>query len=335
MSGKLSFLRHQHPTNLALLLLLLGAAMLGHVSIGAKAIAAPDVLAAFWSFDAQNFDHIVIRQMRVPRMLAAMAVGAALSVSGALMQGVTRNPLADPGVLGLMSGASFGVIVGSGVLGIEGDAWLPMLAAGGAIGAALLVFGISGLIPGGGGPAVLLLAGSAVSAFLAAVVAGINLLNEESFVTFRVWLSGAITNSAAQMFPYSLPWLAGGLLIALSSARQVTALSMGYETATGLGVNVKWLSIRLLLCVVVLTAAAVSIAGPLGFVGLVVPHATRLIVGSDYRLIVPCSAVIGAIFMLFVDVAARMVLAPVEVSTGVVTSLLGAPLFILLVRRVL
>ena len=306
-----------------------------HLSFGAKSISMPQIWQALWSFDKGNFDHIIIAQMRVPRMLAAISVGAALSVAGSLMQGVTRNPLADPGLLALMSGASFGVIIGSTVLGIEGDIWLPLLATIGALCAALLVFGITTFVPGGGGPAVLLLAGAAVSAFLAAMVSGINLLNEESFVTFRVWLSGAITNNAAQMLPFALPWLMVALLFALLSAPQITALSMGHETATGLGVNTKALSIRLLICVVVLTAAAVSICGPLGFVGLVVPHATKLIVGSDYRRIVPFSAIIGSIFLLLIDLVSRLALAPVEISTGVVTSLIGAPLFILLVRSVL
>ncbi|MCV6574756.1 MAG: iron ABC transporter permease [Cohaesibacter sp.] len=306
-----------------------------HLGFGAKPVALSTILQAFHSFDLQNFDHVIIRQMRVPRMIAAICVGAALSVAGALMQGVTRNPLADPGLLALMSGAAFGVVVGSSFLGIEADIWMPALAAAGALAAACLVTIIALFAPSGRSPAVLLLSGAAVSAFLNAMTSGINLLNEESFSTFRVWLSGAITTDALHMLPYAAPWLIGGLLLALGSARQVTALSMGHEAATGLGVNATSLSIRLLLCTVVLTASAVAMVGPLGFVGLVVPHATRLLVGSDYRWIIPCSALVGALFLLMVDLAARMVLAPVEIATGVVTTFLGAPLFVLLVRRVL
>lgn len=320
---------------LPLMTVMLVVTMVLHVGFGAKAVSLADILGAFNQFDPQNFDHIIIRQMRVPRMITALAVGAALSVAGALMQGVTRNPLADPGLLALMSGAAFGVVVGSTMFGIEADIWIPVLAVIGALAAAILVTLIAIFAPAGRSPAVLLLSGAAVAAFLNAVVAGINILNEESFSTFRVWLSGAITADALHMLPYAFPWLIGGLLIALLSARQITALSMGHEAATGLGVNATSLSLRLLVCTVILTASAVSMVGPLGFVGLVVPHATRMLVGSDYRWIIPCSAVLGALFLLWVDLAARIVIAPVEVSTGVVTTLLGAPLFVLLIRRVL
>ncbi len=320
---------------LTLILVLLILAVLLHLGFGAKQISLMTTLNAFINFDAQNFDHIVIRQMRIPRMITAISVGAALSVAGALMQGVTRNPLADPGLLALMSGAAFGVVIGASFFAIEADIWMPALAAAGALAAAVLVALIVLLAPSGRSPAVLLLAGAAVSAFLSAFVSGINILNEESFSTFRVWLSGSITADAIRMLPYAAPWLVGGLALALVSARQVTVLSMGHEAATGLGVNATALSIRLLICTVVLTAAAVAMVGPLGFVGLVVPHATRLLVGSDYRWIIPCSALVGALFLLMVDLAARIVMAPVEVATGVVTTLLGAPLFVLLVRRVL
>lgn len=314
---------------------LLLAAMALHLMLGAKQVPLSTLIDAFVGFDATVFDHVIIRQMRVPRMIAAISVGAALSVAGALMQGVTRNPLADPGVLALMSGAAFGVVVGAGVFGIESDRWIPVLASAGALGAAILVGLIVLFAPASRSPVMLLLAGTAVAAFLNAVVAGINLLNEESFATFRVWLSGAITPDAMQMMPYAGPWLVGGMSLALVSARQVTALSMGQEAATGLGVNATRLSLQLLICTVILTAASVSMVGPLGFVGLVVPHATRLLIGSDYRWIIPVSALLGALFMLIVDLAARMILAPVEISTGVVTSLLGAPVFVWLVRRVL
>lgn len=319
---------------LGLLVLLLLAAILLHLGFGAKPISALTSAQAFLHFDSTNFDHIVVRQMRAPRMVTAICVGAALSVAGALMQGVTRNPLADPGLLALMSGASFGVIVGASYFGIEADIWIPALAAAGALLAALIVTVTTLLVPSRS-PAVLLLCGAAVAAFLSALVSGINLLNEESFATFRVWLSGAITADAFKMLPYAAPWLVAGLLLALLSARQVTVLAMGHEAATGLGVNATALSLKLLICTVVLTASAVAMVGPLGFVGLVVPHATRLLVGADYRWIIPCSAVLGALFLLLVDLAARTLLAPIEIATGVVTTLLGAPLFVWLVRKVL
>lgn len=325
-----------HPGRaVALMLGLLFCAIVAHLTFGAKQIMPMDIGRAFWHFDPTNFDHVIVRQMRAPRTLTAICVGASLSVSGALMQGVTRNPLADPGLLGLMSGAAFGVVVGSGLFGIEADIWMPAFAAVGALAAALLVGTVAVLAPFGRSPAVLLLSGAAVSAFLTAVVTGINIFDEDSFSVFRVWLTGAITADAARMLPYSIPWLLAGMGVSLISAPQVTALAMGHETAAGLGVNTAALSRRLLFCTVVLTAASVAMVGPLGFVGLVVPHAVRLLIGADYRLIVPCSAILGALFLLAVDLTARVILAPVEVATGVITTLLGAPVFVLLVRRVL
>lgn len=325
-----------HPRRaMALLLTLLVCAMLLDLAFGAKMITPSEIGRALWQFDPTSFDQVIVRQMRLPRMVTAMCVGAALSVSGALMQGVTRNPLADPGLLGLMSGAAFGVVVGSGLLGVEADIWMPAFAAAGALAAALLVGAIALLAPFGHSPGILLLSGAAVSAFLAAIVSGINIFNEDSFAVFRVWLTGAITSDAAHLLPYCAPWLLAGLGVAVFSAPQVTALAMGEETATGLGVNTANLSRRLLFCTVALTAASVAMVGPLGFVGLVVPHTARLLIGADYRLIIPFSAVLGALFLLVVDLTARMILAPVEVATGVITTFLGAPVFLLLVRRVL
>ncbi len=325
------FNRSTQVTTLLFGLLAISAIL--HLRIGAKPIALVDMQAALLNFDPRNFDHVILWKMRLPRMVAAICVGAALSVAGALMQGVTRNPLADPGLLALMSGAACGVILGAPYL--EGDIWLPVLAAAGALAAACLVTAIALLAPGGRSTTVLLLSGAAVSAFLKAIVSGVNLLNEESFATFRVWLSGAITSDAAQMLPYTAPWLIAGIVVALLSAHQITALSMGQETAAGLGVRTTALSLRLLVCTVVLTASAVAMAGPLGFVGLVVPHATRLLVGADYRWIIPCSALLGAVFLLCVDIFARVIFAPTEIATGIVTSLLGAPIFVLLVRKLL
>ena len=318
---------------IAVALAALSAFAVMHLALGSKWVPPSDVLSAFYDFDRANFDHIVVREMRLPRMLAAMAIGASLSVAGAIMQGVTRNPLADPGLLGLMSGASFGVVIGAGWFGLGSDAWLPFWAAIGSLGAAIVVLAICAMIPQGRSPAVLLLTGAAVSVFLNSIVAGVNLLNEESFSIFRVWLSGAITNSAATKLGWVWPWMVAGLGVALVLARQVTTLSMGHEAATGLGVDVKRLSIALLLCVVVLTASAVALAGPIAFVGLVVPHATRLFVGSDYRRVIPFAAVFGAGFMIVVDLVARSVFAPAEIATGIVTSFCGAPLFLYLVRK--
>lgn len=248
------------------------------------------------------------------------------------MQGVTRNPLAEPGILGLLIGASFAVVLFVGFLGLAPPAMIPLVAAIGALVAAVTVWGIATVAPGGATPLTLVLSGAAITAFLGALVTILNLLDEQSFEELRVWLTGSLAGQRADVLVWTLPWLVAGLLIAFGTARQVTALAMGDEAAIGLGMKVGRLKALVLFAVIALTAASVAIAGPMGFVGLVVPHAVRMFVGQDYRLVVPWSAIAGAAYLLVVDIAARMVLAPVEVSTGLVTALLGAPLFVWLVR---
>ena len=315
----------------ALLVCLLIAGACAHLAFGAKSLALSEVLSAIFNYNPNTFEHIIVREMRLPRMLTALLVGASLSVAGAMMQGVTRNPLADPGVLALMSGASLGVLLAE-ALGFSDLVWLPWFAVLGALVAAAMVALVLALAGGGNSPILLLLAGAAVSALLAGVVTGINLLNEDSFANLRLWFAGAITSEAKAVLPYAAPGLVLALVISLASAGQVNAFAMGREVATGLGINVRRVGIKLLLLTAVLTALSVALVGPLGFVGLVVPHAARLIVGGNYRWVLPCSAILGGGFLLWVDLIARAAFAPMEVATGVVTSLLGAPLFVGLVR---
>ncbi|WP_432256505.1 FecCD family ABC transporter permease [Limimaricola sp. AA108-03] len=310
----------------------LALAFAWHVSVGARTIPLPVVAEALLSYDASVFEHVVIVDLRLPRALLAAMVGAALAVSGALMQGVTRNPLADPGILGLLIGASFAVVLVVGVFDLAAPALIPLVAALGAVIAAMAVWGIAAAAPGGAMPLTLVLSGAAVTAFLAALVTIANLLDEQSFEQLRVWMTGSLAGAQGGVMLWALPWFGAGLVVAFAIARQVTALAMGEETATGLGLNVGRVKALALFAVVALTAATVAMAGPMGFVGLVVPHVVRLFAGQDYRQIMPWSALAGAGYLLVVDVAARMVLAPVEISTGLVTALLGAPIFVWLVR---
>lgn len=315
----------------AIALLVMTLAFAWHIAVGAKVVPLGTVAEAFWGYDEAVFDHVVIRDLRLPRALMAVAVGSGLAVAGALMQGVTRNPLADPGLLGLLAGASFAVVLGT-FAGLTNPATIPALAALGALVAASLVWVIASAAPGGATPMTLVLAGAAVTAFLGALTATMLLVDETSFENLRVWLTGTLAVRPGPAGLWAAGWLVLGLVVALSTARKVTALAMGDEAATGLGVDVKKLRLAILVSVVALTAAAVAMAGPMGFVGLVVPHMVRLVVGHDYRVIIPAAAVAGATYILLADIAARMLLAPVEISTGLITALLGAPFFIWLVR---
>lgn len=310
----------------------LALSVLWHLSVGARAVPLDQVWQALTRPDPAIFDHAVIRDLRLPRALGAAAAGAMLAVAGALMQAVTRNPLAEPATLGLMSGASSSVVVAIGWFGIAGSGLIPAFAALGAVGAALLVWLLAGAVPGGARPLTLVLAGAAVSAFLEAVDGALLLLNEEAFRDLRLWMSGSLAGVDLARLAQAAPWGLAGLAVALAIARPLTALALGDETAQGLGLPVARLRLTALVAVVALTAASVSVSGLMVFVGLVIPHVVRLFVGADYARIVPMSALAGAAYLVVVDTFARIVLAPSELATGLMTALLGAPVFLWLVR---
>lgn len=316
---------------LPLALAIVGVVFCFHIALGAKSLPLDVVFQALIDRQPKDFNHTIVWDLRLPRAFVAILVGASLSVAGALMQGVTRNPLAEPGILGLMAGASFAVVFGIGVLGLASAAAIPAMAALGALGAAGVVFLISRWVPGGATPLTLTLSGAVVTAFLGALTSVAYLLRENAFESFRVWFSGSLAGRDLSLVTTAGPLLACGLVASLLLARQITALAMGEEVAQALGVRTGWLKAQLLVWVVALTAGSVALAGPLGFVGLVIPHAVRLFTGSDYRWIVPYSAITGAGYLLLVDIAARMIFRPAEISTGIVTALIGAPIFVYLI----
>lgn len=326
--------RHVAPAGAALILCgVIVLSMMLHIAVGAKHLPLATVFEALLHKNDQVFDHIIVWDLRLPRAILAVIVGAAISVAGALMQGVTRNPLADPGILGLMAGASFAVVAAVNLFGISSPAWLPVIAAAGALVAALIVYAIAIRAPGGATPATLTLSGAAVTAFLGAWISLMHIMNEDGFDQLRVWLTGSLAGRDLGLLVCAGPPLIVALIVGLALGRQVTVLSMGDEVAAGLGVKTGRLKLILLVVVVVLTASAVTLAGPLGFIGLVIPHAVRLFAGSDYRLIVPFSALAGAAYLTAVDIIARMALQPQEISTGLVTAMIGAPLFVFLVWK--
>jgi iron complex transport system permease protein len=320
-------------SGIAPLLLVLVAAFVIHIAIGAKLLPLSTVFDALFNFDPQNFDHTIVRKLRLSRAVLSIVVGASLAVAGALMQGVTRNPLADPGLLGLTAGASFAVVIAISVFGMTSMGFIPLIASAGALAAAAVVYLIARWVPGGATPLSLTLSGAAISAFLGALISIAHLLGQDTFENLRVWLTGSLAGRSLELLLWTGPWIAAAMLASLVLARQVTVLSMGDDVALGLGVNTRMLRIQLIAAVVVLTASAVAIAGPLGFVGLVIPHAVRLYVGADYRWIVPYSALVGGAYLLVVDIIARVAIIPREVSTGLITAMIGAPLFIYLVSR--
>lgn len=327
----------QHPIRAwsgvpTLLAVLIGVFLL-HIAVGAKPLPISTVIDALIRFNPDTYDHVIVQNLRLPRTMLAVIVGASLSLAGALMQGVTRNPLADPGLLGLTTGAAFAVVIAHSVFGLTAMAATPWIAMGGALGAAILVFFISRMVLGGATPLSMTLAGAAVSAFLGTIISVIHLLNQDTFENLRVWLTGTLAGRDIALAWYVGPPMLVALAAGILLAPRVTVLALGDEVAQGMGVRTGLLKAQLLAVVVVLTAGAVALAGPLGFIGLVIPHVVRLYVGSDYRWIVPYAALVGAAYLVSVDIVARVALPPREISTGIITALVGAPLFVHLVRR--
>jgi iron complex transport system permease protein len=310
---------------LALLALAVLAVSLGS---GSLALAPADVAAALWS-DSPSLAHDVVRGLRLPRALTAFAVGGLLALSGAMLQVLLRNPLADPYVLGVSGGASvaalLAIMIGLPAAGVDG------LAALGALAACLLVFALA-QGPGGWTPARLLLTGVVVAAGAGSVVSLLLALGDENELRGMVfWLLGDLSRSGRWAWLMSL--LAAGTVTGLVLGRHLNVLARGPLQAQSVGMEVRRMQGLLFLGSSVLTGTAVSAAGSIGFVGLVTPHLVRLALGSDHRVVLPASALAGGVLLMTADLAARTLMAPRQLPVGALTALVGVPLFLLLMRR--
>ncbi|GHC78953.1 ABC transporter permease [Nocardiopsis terrae] len=316
------------------LLLVLGALlgiMFASVAVGSRDVQWADIVAAFGG-SAEGFDQAAVAK-RIPRTLLAVLVGAALGVSGAVMQGVTRNPLADPGILGVNMGASLAVVTGMAFLGVAsatGFIWTAIIGAGLT---ALFVHVIGSLGRGGATPLKLALAGAATSAALSSFISAVVLPRNDIADGVRSWQIGGVGGGTYESIAHVLPFLTAGFLVCLLSARGLNLLALGDELAAGLGQRVEALRIGASVGSVVLCGASTAVTGPIGFVGLVVPHMCRLLVGVDHRWLLPFSALGGAALLTAADVVGRVVARPGQVDVGIVTALVGAPFFIYIVRR--
>lgn len=324
--------RAVRPIGLLLSLALLAVIALLSVAHGSKPIPLTDVVGALVNPDGSE-NAIIVRSLRVPRTVIGLAVGAALGLSGALMQGLTRNPLADPGLLGVSAGAAFAVVCGISFLGITsltGYVWFAFFGAGVT---SVIVYVLGTLGRGGATPVKLALAGAAITAFLGSLTTAVVLLDAQTLDQFRFWVVGSLAGRDTAVATQVLPFLAVGVALALASARALNALSLGDDVARALGQRIGRSRALGALAVTMLTGAAVAAAGPIGFVGLVVPHVARVITGPDYRWILPYSMVLAPTLLLGSDVVGRIVVRPGELQVGIVTALVGAPFFIALVRR--
>ena len=314
---------------IGILVVLLG--IFASISYGAADIPMSKILTAFTNYD-DSTEHIIIRSMRVPRTLIASMVGASLAIAGALMQGLTQNPLAAPGILGINAGAALAVVTVVFGLGTSTPALITLVAFIGALIAALTVYSLGSLGQGGATPLNLTIAGAVLTALLSSITTGVLILSERTLEEVRFWLAGSLAGRDFNLFLTVLPWMVVGLLTAFALSRQINALSLGESVATGLGQQTGWIKLATASSVVILAGSAVALAGPIGFVGLLVPHLARGVMGVDYRWVLPCAAVFGAGLLVWADLAARWLIRPQELPVGVMTALLGAPFLLYLVR---
>jgi iron complex transport system permease protein len=310
---------------------LLGCVVLSLV-VGAMAVPFGEVVRALAASDGSDA-HVVVTELRVPRTLLGVLVGAALGAAGALMQGVTRNPLAEPGILGVNAGAAFAVVLAIFVLGVGTVAGYAAFALLGAGVAALVVYALGASGGGGATPVKLALAGAVLTALLTALTSAILVLDAHTLDEFRFWIVGSIAGRDASVLLDVLPFLATGLVLAVPAGRWLNTLALGDDVARSLGQRTGRVRMLAGASFVLCAGGAVAAAGPIAFVGLTVPHIARGLVGPDYRWIVPYSAVLGAVLVIAADVLGRVIARPAEIEVGIVTAALGAPFFIWLVRR--
>ncbi|OXS61412.1 iron complex transport system permease protein [Bacillus sp. V-88] len=278
-------------------------------------------------------EHIVLQTIRLPRALIAATVGASLAISGVLMQTLTNNPLASPGIFGINAGGAFMVVAAVtlfGITNLQSFTWLAFL---GAAIAAVGVFVISSAGDKGLTPMKLTLAGAAITAMFSSFTQGLLVLNEAALEQVLFWLAGSVQGRSLDILSGVFPYIVAGWIIALFIAGKMNILSMGEDVAKGLGLKTNVIKFLALAVVVLLAGGSVAVAGPIGFIGIVIPHLARKIIGVDHRWLIPFSGLLGAILLLAADIGARYIIMPQEVPVGVMTAIIGAPFFVYVARK--
>jgi iron complex transport system permease protein len=315
------------------LLALLALVAAASIAVGSRTIPIEGIWSALAGPVGSDDDVVVVRSLRLPRTALGLVVGVALGIAGALAQGHTRNPLADPGLLGVSAGAAFAVclaVYAFGVTSVTGSIWAALA---GALVASIVVFTLGTLGDGGGSPVTLALAGAAVTAFLTSLTSALVLTDQTTLDAYRLWVVGSLVGRGEGVLGQVAPFLAAGLLLALVNAPGLNSLQLGEEVARGLGQRVGLTRLTGVAAMTLLTGAAVAVTGPIAFVGLVVPHVARAITGPDHRWLLPYSGMLGAVLLVAADVVGRVVARPGELPVGLVVAVVGAPFFIALIRR--
>lgn len=302
------------------------------IAIGTKAIPLQTVLDALTAPDG-SADHDIIRDLRLPRTLLGLAVGVALGLAGTLMQSLTRNPLADPGILGVNAGAAMAVVIAISFFGLSGFASYVWFAFAGAALASVLVYALGSRGRSGANPVRLALAGTAVAFALTALTQAVITLDTKAFNEFRFWVVGSLAGRDMTVAVQVLPFIGVGAVLALTVSSALNAVALGEDTGRALGVNLGRTRALVAISVVLLCGAATAATGPVAFLGLAVPHIARAVVGNDHRWLLPYSMLLSPVLLLLADIIGRVVIRPSELQVGIVTAVVGGPLFIALVNR--
>ncbi|MCT9140013.1 FecCD family ABC transporter permease [Streptomyces violarus] len=329
--------RRRRAVGLGTLVALLVIATVLSLAVGARALSPADVwhglFAAPESDQRLTEIRLIVRTVRVPRTVLGVVAGIALGVGGALIQGYTRNPIADTGLLGVNSGASFAVVVAISVFGFGNPfqyVWFAFLGAGIA---GVVVFGLASIGRGAGNPLTLALAGQGVTVFLAAMTTAVALSDQQALNALRFWNSGSLNGAGFDVIWPVTAFIAAGLVLALTTLPSLNLMNLGDDVARGLGVNIALSRTVGIAAITLLAGAATAACGPIAFLGLMVAHVARYLTGPDYRWLVPYAGLLGAVVLLVCDIVGRLVVRPGELDAGVVVALLGAPFFAVLVWR--
>jgi len=307
------------------IILLLG--MIVSVTQGAAQISTTEIINAIFNYDNTDSKQILVRMMRLPRVISAALVGSALSISGALMQGITRNPLADSGLMGLSAGAGLALSISFVFLTNISYSQTVLLTFIGAGVGAILIFGLSEMFPKGNQSMKLILAGVTMSALMSSISQGIAIIYQKS-QSIAFWTMGSVSGSSWEEIKFATPFILLAIVFSHMISRQLSILSMGEDVAIGLGVKIKFVKVICIVLVVFLTGISFALAGMISFVGIIIPHLSRFLVGSDYKHIIPVSTVLGAVLLVYADIGAKTLAPPTELPIGSIIALIGVPVFL-------
>lgn len=318
---------------LTLGLCLFAISFFASIALGQTSISFETIVESFLDFDEDSTEHIIITTTRVTRAVIATVIGISLSIAGALTQALTKNRLASPSILGINSGAVFFIVLSMSfflISSLEYYMWMAFLGAGIA---AMMVFMLGSLGKDGLSPLKIVLAGAAITALFISLTQGLLVINEQNLEGALFWLAGSVAGRTMDMVTPILPYLIGGWIVALFLGYPVNIFTSGEDVAKGLGQRTLLLKVLMIGIIILLAGGSVAIGGSIGFIGLIIPHIVRGLVGNDYRWIIPYCGLFGASLLLLADVAARFIIMPQEVPIGVMTALIGTPFFIYIARR--